>query len=326
MGYNTYLEFGKNLFGKIASNRRNYKQYSSIVKDWNTNLNQTSCTSITIGKVSKSVVKANGFEKETLETLQTTEFIEAFHNFQGKKGYDIPKHLEFWEHLLPRQSGIQGITWDKSIVYNPRCINTLDFRVPIHETGHLKRHIQNKFTNLLSPYGLKIAKDNYKFLLGTWLKNKPFFKNIFKEHILCHLSKEEQMALKSDYARAYKEGYFKHNPFYKGRKERIAVAKSTKEAKNIRRSLNRMSRDFRKNPEDFYMPNSQFNREEFMADYFNLAAQGFEFSPVIMAKYIKYGGPKIGEVITPEELEQLEKLRKQISKKSLSDYGYSWQG
>lgn len=326
MGYRKYLRLGENLYDKFISNRKNYKQYRSIVKDWGARLNQTSCTDITIGKVSKSIVKTNGYEKETLETLQTTEFLEAFHRFLGKKGYDIPKHLEFWEHLLPRQSGIQGITMNNSILYNPRGINTLDFRVPIHETGHLKRHIENTFTNLLSPYGLKVAKDNHKFILGTWLQNKPFFKNIFKDHMLCHLSKEEQIALRSDYARAYKEGYFKHNPFYKNARERIAAAKNSKIANETRRNINRISRDFRKNPEDFYLPNSQYNREEFMADYFNLAAQGFEFSPVIKAKYIKYGGPKIGEVITAEELEQLEKLRKQITKKSLSDYGYSWQG
>ena len=318
MGYSTYLEFGKNLFGKIASNRRNYRQYRNIVKDWSEHLNQNSCTKITIGKTSKSVVAANGFEKESLETLQTTEFVESFHSFLGKKGYEVPESIEFWEHLLPRMSGLAGQNINRTIVYNPRCINVLDFRIPIHETGHLERHI--------FPLSLKMGKDNNLFSLGMKLKKVPFLKKYFKDHIICHLSKEEQIALRSDYARAYKEGYFKHNPYYKVSKERIAAAKSTKEAKNTRRSLNRMSRDFRKNPEDFYMPNSQFNREEFIADYFNLAAQGFEFSPVVTAKYLKYGGPKIGEVITAEELDKLEKLRKQISKKSLSDYGYSWQG
>ena len=318
MGYNTYLEFGKNLFGKFINNRSNYKQYSSIVKDWSKRLNQTACTKIQVDTVGKSVVRKNGYKKETLETLQTTEFLEAFHCFLGKKGYEIPKYLNFWENFLPRLSGLQGQNIKNAIIYNPRCINSLDLRIPIHETGHLERRIP--------PLSLKMGMDNYLFDIGNWLKKIPFVKNLFKEHTLCHLSKEEQIALKSDYARAYKEGYFKHNPFHKISKERVAAVKNSKKAKETKRGLNRLSRDFRKNPENFYLPNSQFNREEFMADYFNLAAQGFEFSPVITAKYIKYGGPKIGEVITPEELEQLEKLRKQISKKSLSDYGYSWQG
>lgn len=324
MSYGVYLRLGKNLCGRFINNRMNYKQYRGIVKDWSAHLNQTSCSDIIIGKVSKSVVKANGYKKETLETLQTTEFLEAFHRFLGKKGYDIPKHLEFWEHLLPRKGGFQGITLGKSILYNPRCINTIDFRVPIHETGHLKRCIQNKFVHPFSPFGLRMGKDNYKFMFGTWLKRIPFVKNRYKDHMLCHLSKEEQIALRSDYARAYKEGYFKHNPFYNTTKERVAEAKNSEKAQEIRRTLNKIARKFKKTPEDFYLPNSQLNREEFMADYFNLAAQGFEFSPIVTAKYLKYGGPKIGEVITAKELDQLEKLRKQISKKSLGDYGYSW--
>ena len=114
------------------------------------------------------------------------------------------------------------------------------------------------------------------------------------------------------------------NPFYNTTKERVAEAKNSEKAQEIRRTLNKIARKFKKTPEDFYLPNSQLNREEFMADYFNLAAQGFEFSPIVTAKYLKYGGPKIGEVITAKELDQLEKLRKQISKKSLGDYGYSW--
>ena len=315
MGYSTYLKLGKNLFGKIASNRRNYRQYCNIVKDWSRRLNQTSCSKIQVDTVAKSVVRKNGFEKESLETLQTTEFIEAFHSFLGKKGYEVPKYLNFWENFLPRSSGLSGQNIKTSIIYNPRCINSLDFRIPIHETGHLERHI--------FPLSLKMGKDNYLFDFGMYLKKVPFLKKFFKEHTLCHLSKNEQIALRNDYARAYKEGYFKHNPFYKVSKERIATSRNPKET---RRNLNRMARDFRKKPEDFYMPNSQLNREEFIADYFNLAAQGFEFSPVVTAKYLKYGGPKIGEVITAEELEQLEKLRRQISKKSLNDYGYSWQG
>ena len=318
MGYDSYLKIGKVIFNKFINNRGNYKQYRNIVKDWGERLNQSSCSKIQVGAVPKSVVQKNGFEKETLETLQTTEFIEAFHKFLGKKGYEVPEYLNFWENFIPRLSGLQGQNIKTAIVYNTRCINSLDFRVPIHETGHMQRHIPS--------LSLKMGLDTYLFDFGNKLKKVPALKNYFKDHMLCHLSKEEQIALRSDYARAYKEGYFKHNPFHKISKERIAAAKSPQNEEETRRGLNRMARDFRKNPEDYYMPNSLYNREEFIADYFNLAAQGFEFSPVVTAKYLKYGGPKIGEVITAQELEQFEKLRKQISKKSLSDYGYSWQG
>ncbi len=209
-----------------------------------------------------------------------------------------------------------GQTVGKGLMYNPRCINSLDFRIPIHETGHLSNN---------ASISLKLGFDNCLFDFGQKLKKLPFFSKYFNEHALSHLSKKEQLALKADYARAYREGYFRNNPFHVLAKERIANAKPDK-AKILNRRLNRVSSEFRKHPEEDYLPNSQMNREEFIADYFNLAAQGFEFSPIVTAKYMKYGGPEIGEVITREELESLAALRKEISHKSLSDYGYSWNG
>ena len=79
----------------------------------------------------------------------------------------------------------------------------------------------------------------------------------------------------------------------------------------------------RKNPVEYYMPNMLSNELEFVADYFHLAARGFKFSPEITAKYKKFGGPEIKGIITKQDLDELEKLRKRISKKSLSDYGYT---
>ncbi len=316
MSINLFTELGK-ICNRIATNRTGYKQYCNITKNWNARLNEYSCTKIEIGNTAKSIVKKNGFEKETLETLQTTEFTEAFHSFLKEKGYEMPKKIEFWEHMLPRKSGVVGLQMKRSIIYNPRCINTLDFRVPIHETGHLERH--------LFPISFAMGHDNRLFFVGKLLKKIPVVKNLFKEHTLCHLSKEEQIALKSDYARAYKEGYFKHNPFYKRAQENILSTKQPTKAKKLDRYYKTAAKDYKKNPENYYMPNSQQNREEFIADYFNLAAQGFEFSPIVTAKYLKYGSPKVSDIITSEGLENLENLRKQISKKSLNDYGYVWQ-
>lgn len=310
------ISTGKEIYSGFKANRKSYKQYSRIVKDWQRKINQTSCTTIDICKVSKSITSKNGFSKETLETLQTTEFIDKFHAFLAAKGYETPKWIAFAEHMLPRYSGLAGQSMGKGILYNPRCINTLDFRIPIHETGHYSRH--------LPAFPFKMGCDNYLFDFGQLLKKIPFIKNLYKTHILCHLSKAEQLALKADYARAYKEGYFKHNPFHVLSKERVAQVKDPQKAKKLNRELNQMAKDFRKRPEVYYLPNSQLNREEFIADYFNLAAQGFEFSPIIQAKYVKYKGPKIGKVITKDELENLAKLRKEISSKTLQDYGYSW--
>jgi len=311
------LTFAKNIYTKLSGNKTQYKQYASIVKDWNKRLNTNGCTKIEIEKTGKRIVSENGFEKETLETLQTTEFIEKFHTFLYKKGYEKPKTIWFMEDRLPRKSGLAGESFGSGIIYNPRCINILDFRIPIHETGHLSRH--------LPTVSIRFAKDNYLYSIGAYLKKIPFVKNLFKEHTLCHLSKKEQIALKADYARAFKEGYFKHNPFHELSKERITGAKTGAQKDILRQKLNRLARDFRKNPEEYYLPNSLLNREEFIADYYNLAAQGFEFSPIVTARYLKYGGPKFGEIITKKELENFEKLRKEISHKSLQDYGYTWQ-
>lgn len=310
------INFGKQLYTKFSENKAQYKQYSGIIKDWSKRINESSCTKIEIDKVGRKIASKNGYAKETLETLQTTEFVEKFHTLLAQKGYEVPKTIWFMEDRLPRASGLAGECFGRGIIYNPRCINILDFRIPIHETGHLSRHIPS--------VSLRLGGDNYLYLLGEKLKKIPFIKNFFKEHTLCHLSKKEQIALKADYARAFKDGYFKHNPFHELSKERIINAKNETQRNNLRQRLNHLARDFRKHPEEYYLPNSLLNREEFIADYYNLAAQGFEFSPIISTKYMKYGGPNLGEVITKSELENLAKLRKEISHKSLQDYGYNW--
>lgn len=301
---------------KIKNNQKQYKQYSSIIKKWGNRINFNSCTIIDICKTDRKTVQKNGFLKETIETLQTTEFIEKFHSFLNTKGYETPNIIYFIEDRLPRFSGLAGECFGKGIIYNPRCIKELDFRIPIHETGHLSRHLSN--------FSFNIGKDNYLHDFGNLLKKIPYIKNLFKGHQLCHLNKNEQIALKKDYARAYKEGYFKNNPFYKVSQERVKNTKNKKEASSLNNKMNKMSRSFRKKPEDYYLPNSLLNREEFIADYFYLASQGFEFSSIIKARYKKYGGPKIGEIITKEEMLNLANLRKEILKKNLQDYGFNW--
>ncbi len=66
---------------KRAANKSAYKEYRTIIKDWEKRLNQVSCLKIEIAKTPRSIVSKNGFAKETLETLQTSEFLEKFHRF-----------------------------------------------------------------------------------------------------------------------------------------------------------------------------------------------------------------------------------------------------
>ena len=304
---------------KRAANKSAYKEYRTIIKDWEKRLNQVSCLKIEIAKTPRSIVSKNGFAKETLETLQTSEFLEKFHRFLNSKGYRLPNDLYFSEGFISRNSGVLGAHFNKSIIYNPRGINLLDLRIPIHETGHwLTKGINVPFLS-----NLKFGKDNHLYSFGSLLKKIPWVKNFFKETQICHLTKKEQQILRKDFKRAWNEGFFKHNPLPARLKEEVSACETAAKAKECKKDLIKLFRDYRKNPVEYLMPNAQLNRFEFVADYFNLAAQGFKFSPEITARYIKSGGPKIETIITKDDMAYLEKLRRQIAKKSLSDYGYT---
>lgn len=288
-----------------------YKEYRSIIKDFQKNINTTSCTKIDIIKTYEETVAAHGFKRETLETLQTVEFMEKFQKMLISKGYKNPKELVFFEYRLPSGSGLAGEAFNNSsMIYNPRCLKTIDFRVPIHEEGHL----------------MHTKLGYFSFMHDVWQRDigKLFHKlGLFKSKTFNHLNKQEQEILAKDLQRAWDEGYFQHNPLAAMREEHLSLCKTDKERANLKKEINKLYREFRKDPVKFYMPNMLFNRLEFVADYFHLAARGFKFSPEITAKYLKWGGPEIKEIITKEDLNKLEELRKAISKKTLSDYGYT---
>jgi hypothetical protein len=288
-----------------------YKDYRRIMKDFSKNINTTSCTKVNIIKTYEEVAASHGFQRETLETLQSVEFMEQFQKMLISKGYTKPKELVFFEYRLPSGSGLAGEAFNNSLmIYNPRCLRSIDFRVPIHEEGHL----------------MHTKLGNFSFMHDTWQQDlgKFFHKlGLFRNKTFNHLNKEEQEILAKDLQRAWDEGYFKHNPLAGMREDRLSLCKTDKEREKLKKEINRLYRDFKKDPVKFYMPNMLFNRLEFVADYFHLAARGFKFSPQITAKYEKWGGPKIKEIITEEDLNKLEELRKAISKKTLADYGYT---
>ncbi|MEE3349096.1 MAG: hypothetical protein VZR09_03565 [Candidatus Gastranaerophilaceae bacterium] len=289
---------------------KEYKEYKKIIQDFKKNINTTSCTKIDIIKTYEEVAAAHGFKRETLETLQTVEFMNQFYRMLISKGYTKPKALVFFEYRIPSGSGLAGENFNGSIIFNPRCIKNIDFRVPIHEQGHL---MHKKLGFLAFNY------DYYKQQIG-----KLFHKlGLFKNRTFNHLNKKEQEILAKDLQRAWNEGYFTHNPVKGSIEEALSLCKTDSEKVKLKSQLNRLYREFRKNPVKFYMPNMLFNRMEFVADYFHLAARGFKFSPEIKAKYIEFGGPEIKGVITKDDLNKIEELRKLISKKTLADYGYT---
>ena len=287
-----------------------YSEYKKIIKDYGEKINTTSCTKIDIVKTYEEVAASHGFKREALETLQSAEFMEQFQKMLISKGYKKPKELVFFEYRIPSGSGLAGEAFNNSMIYNPRCIKTIDFRVPIHEQGHL---MHKKLGILAFNY------DHYQQQIGKFLHKI----GLFKGKTFNHLNKKEQEILAKDLQRAWNEGCFSHNPAKENIKEILSLCKGDSEKAKQKKRLNKLFKDFRKDPVKFYMPNMLFNRLEFVADYFHLAARGFKFSPEITAKYKKWGGPEIKEIITKEDLNNLEKSRKKISKKTLSDYGYT---
>ena len=287
-----------------------YKDYRRIMTHFQKEINKTSCTKIDIAKTYEETAAAHGFQRETLETLQNVEFMEKFHKLLISKGYEKPAELVFLEYRLPSGSGLLGEAFNNSMIYNPRSIKNIDFRVPIHETGHL----MHKKGGILTLY-----KNDYQQSFGNFLHKLGLFKN----KTFNHLNQKEQEILAKDLQRAWDEGFFTHNPAKASIEERLSVCKTEAEKTKLKRELNKLYKDFRKNPVEYYMPNMLSNELEFVADYFHLAARGFKFSPEITSKYKKFGGPEIKEIITKQDLDELEKLRKRISKKSLSDYGYT---
>lgn len=287
-----------------------YGEYKKIITDYGKRINTTSCTKLNIIKTYEEVAAAHGFKRETLETLQSVEFMEQFQKMLISKGYKKPKKLLFCEYRLPSGSGLSGEAFNGLIIFNPRCLKNIDFRVPIHEQGHL----MHKKLSLSSLY-----YDHYQQQIGKLLHKI----GLFKGKTFNHFNKKEQEILAKDLQRAWNKGYFTHNPAKGKIDEALSLCKTDAEKVKTKKRLNRIYKDFKKDPVKYYMPNMLFNRAEFVADYFHLAARGFEFSPEIAAKYKKWGGPEIKEIITKEDLNKLEKLRKEISKKTLSDYGYT---
>ncbi len=152
-----------------------------------------------------------------------------------------------------------------------------------------------------------VHEEGHKLANNAWIDTTLFLRMM--DRVIPHLNKKERAILEADYKRAYEEGFFKYNPLPAMVKEGMIS--------------NRTAKEFRQTPEKFYLPNSLLDRDEFVADYFNLAVRGFQFSPEIAAKYKKYGGPEIKGILTQEECAELEKMRRTIQKKTLGDYGVS---
>ena len=152
-----------------------YKDYKYIMTDYQKRINSHSCTKIDIVKTFEEIAGEHGFQRETLETLQNVEFMEHFHRFLGSKGYNIPKELVFMEYRIPSGSWIAAETLGNTMVYNPRSLKNMDFRIPIHETGHLMHKKLGQ---------LAMRHDYYKQSFGDLMHKIGLFKNFTFNYIV----------------------------------------------------------------------------------------------------------------------------------------------
>lgn len=280
----TFSEAMKRTVG-LSKRPKAYKQYKTAIKQQAKRVTQDSGIKIRYENTAERIAAKHGFKQETLKTLQTMEFLAEFHKMLISKGYKKPYSLDFVDRMLPKECGFVGQAIQDCIIYNPSCIDTLEFRVPIHETAHTMTKRLLGFSTLFKQIGTSIV-----------------------DKIIPFMNKKEKEICQNDFKRAWDEGYCKHNPIKAKLKAGMIDNRSVKHWK-------------KHEPWKQYFDYAMTTRFEFIAEYFALASRGFKFSPETDSVYKKLHGPEIKEIITEEDLQKLEKLKKQILKKSLSDYG-----
>ena len=281
------IKIALNLVGEKMP-RKEYVNYKNALKTLEKNVNKASCSRFYFVPTANRIMGNYGGTKgELLTTLQSQDFINEIYILLKGKGYKLPKSNVFMESYVPSWSGIGAVNVGDQIVYNPRSINRITPRAVFHEIGHLMHEKKQKMNPIV-----------FKFF-SVKDKHIPF------------LTKKEKEIFLADIERATKEGHFRGIPFECWTKDPLLAFGEVS---------NKLVKGYKKNAAKRNAMYPLTNRFEFIADVFSLRLQGFKFSPEIVAKYEKFGGPKITEVISDKELSDLLKLQKKIRKKSLADY------
>ena len=163
-------------------------------------------------------------------------------------------------------------------IFGPGRLEVSSPSLVIHEEGHF------------------LHKKNLKYnqgLYGLFNKIRGFFRPF--------LNKKEKSILIEDFKRAYSEGYFNDLNLDK------CLAKGYINEKTLKALYEK--------PEALISRNAMSCPEEFIADYFSLAAQGFKFSPEVTKRYRAFHGPEIKDIITRKETEDLINFRKNLEKR-----------
>ncbi len=195
------------------------------------------------------------------------------------KGYEIPNFC-INEFELPRKRNLAGFQTGNWNIFGPGRLEVTSPNLVIHEAGHYLHKKNLPYNQIL-----------YSIL------------NCFRGVLRPPLNKKEKKILTEDFKRAYQEGYFKNMEMDKCL-EKGYIDKATLDK-------------FYKTPEKFLVKNAFSTAEEFIAEYFTLAAQGFKFSPEITKRYQAFHGPKIKEIITKDDINNLIQYRKELEKRTV---------
>lgn len=259
---------------KSVSIEQAYSRYKSLMITSAKKVGEELGAQVVIEPVKKSLCKKIGVKREAANGLNTLDFLRAVYAKLKEKGYEIP-NLYLSEEQLPRKYNISGLQIGNWNVFGLGSLDVSNPSLVIHECGHF------------------LHKKNM-----PW--NQPFYslvcsiKNVFSPF----LNKKEKEIYLKDIRRAYDQG------FYKDLELENCVKKGFINERTIK--------DFHKTPEKFLAKNAFTNVSEFIAEYFVLASQGFEFSPEISKKYKDFYGPEIKDIITRKEIDELVKYKKQL--------------
>ena len=253
--------------------KTHYKIYKDFAKQSGRGMSKKLGRKIEITPTSKKICRQNGILNEVSNSISTARYLQTVYEQIKCKGYQIPKIL-IDEKQISRKSNLAGFQVGNWNVFGPGKLSLMAPSYVLHEEGHYL-HKQNLFSQPL-----------YSIFSSI--------RNIFRPF----LNKSEKNILAEDYMRAYNEGYFRHLPM----KESLDKGYITPETYE----------DFSVSPQKYLVRNALSSMDEFIAEYFSLAVQGFKFSPDITKRYKHFHGPEIQQTFSPNEIDKLIEYRKRL--------------
>ena len=250
-----------------------YRVYKDYLRQTGQTMSKELGRKIEIAPTPKKICRQNGILKEVSNSISTARYLQTVYEQIKQKGYQIPKIL-IDEKQISRKSNLAGFQTGNWNVFGPGKLDLMTPSYVLHEEGHYL-HKQKLFNQPL-----------YSLFSSV--------RNIFRPF----LNKSEKNILTEDYMRAYNEGYFRHLPM-KESLDRGYIKPETYE-------------DFSVNPKKYLVRNALSSMDEFIAEYFSLAVQGFKFSPEITKRYKYFHGPEIQQTFSPNEIDKLVARRKDL--------------